>query len=327
MIARRAWRSRVRSAETAWPRWRLLPSLSLYWRRRRAAPRSIVRVVRAIEARMASPVTALSVHQHIHRAPRIVRARPPVSLQAVVRITERLVRNRWLGARPLDGAAAAALAHRAESVAAAGSRAAISPGAPEFQPQTARPGRSVRTTAGAAEASQALRRLATRVVSVPRAELAEASPSGRPGASRDHARRMDEPARDAPPAARRHLMTTPLMGTPGARRAAGPLDVAPESGRSGTRQVTEVPLSWRTPAPAVASPRARPAASTTAHADPLAAPPRPPDGAASSAPGQSPARDITAAAMLDAGVVDRLADTVIQRIERRLRIERERRGL
>jgi hypothetical protein len=43
--------------------------------------------------------------------------------------------------------------------------------------------------------------------------------------------------------------------------------------------------------------------------------------------GSTSARDNTAASLLDASVVDRLADTVIQRIERRVRIERERRGL
>jgi hypothetical protein len=41
----------------------------------------------------------------------------------------------------------------------------------------------------------------------------------------------------------------------------------------------------------------------------------------------SPRRDTSSAPALDGPAIDRLADNVMQRIERRIRIERERRGL
>lgn len=56
-----------------------------------------------------------------------------------------------------------------------------------------------------------------------------------------------------------------------------------------------------------------------------------PQPAVSPAPATAPAasrpRETAGALSLDATVIDRLAETVMQRIDRRIRIERERRGV
>lgn len=56
-----------------------------------------------------------------------------------------------------------------------------------------------------------------------------------------------------------------------------------------------------------------------------------PQPAVSPAPATAPAasrpRETAGALPLDASVIDRLAETVMQRIDRRIRIERERRGV
>ena len=102
MIARRAWRSRIRRRGDGVAS---VAALALACRLLapppgRARDRSC-RVVRTTETRVAAPVAALSVHQHLHRA---AADRPRRSCrrrsQAVSRVTERLVRDRWLGRAP-----------------------------------------------------------------------------------------------------------------------------------------------------------------------------------------------------------------------------------
>jgi hypothetical protein len=326
MILRRVWRSRIRTAETPWPRWRLLPAVSLYWRRRRAALRSLLRVARITETRVATPVTALSVHQHFHRPPRIVRVHLPASLQAVSRVTERLLRERWRGARPLDDAPVSVLAPRPETVVGSEPRAPRAHRVPDSPQQMAPPRRSDRLASGAGDMSRSVRPLTARGQAVRRTDPAGASPAESPAAPRVHARPVGQPVHGVTMVARRPPMTTPALRTHRSRMVAAPVDVPAAPERPGTRQVAAVPLDWRTPPPSALE-RARPGASKGVNADSSAASSRSPGVSTPSAHGSTGARDNTASALLDASVVDRLADTVIQRIERRVRIERERRGL
>lgn len=325
MIARRMWRSRIRTGETPWPRWRLLPSVSLYWRRRRAALRSILRVARVTETHVAAPATALSVHQHFHQPPRIVRVHLPASLQAVSRVTERLLRERWRGARPLDDAPASVIAPRTGTVVEPAPRAAGANPAPDSPPQMAQPRRSARLTASAVAMSRPVRPLTARSHGVRGTEPAGALPAGSPP-SGVHARQIGEPAHAVTMVARRRPMTTPVLRTHRTRMATAPVDVAPGSERRGARQMA-APMDWRTPPPTSAPERARRGASPGINADSPATSSWSPGVSTPSVHGSTSARDNTAAGLLDASAVDRLADTVIQRIERRVRIERERRGL
>lgn len=85
-------------------------------------------------------------------------------------------------------------------------------------------------------------------------------------------------------------------------------------------------LTWREVAPVTlhyASPRAAAPAVSVGH--PPATPTVPLVKSSAQAAGQSPRA--AAAPMLDRALTDRLADEVIRRIERRVRIERERRGI
>jgi hypothetical protein len=120
---------------------------------------------------------------------------------------------------------------------------------------------------------------------------------------------------------------------PAPRRGARRVAVEPGvivARRSGGRAVTSVALEWRAvqPRPVTQQPSTvkRPAAAAEQPVAPrLQAAAVPAEGAQE--PRTGVPRERSSAVALDASTIDRLADNVMQRIDRRIRIERERRGL
>lgn len=109
------------------------------------------------------------------------------------------------------------------------------------------------------------------------------------------------------------LQSTPVGTT---ARSAHPVPAGKAGPAFDQAAVREVDLDWRKPAEAVPAASAEPTPDTMRARSPQHAVARPPSG--------EPLRSV---AQLDPSLVSRLTDDVIQRIERRARIERERRGL
>lgn len=113
-----------------------------------------------------------------------------------------------------------------------------------------------------------------------------------------------------------HLAPAPVANTIG---AASPPVAAPRKMARGHAEPVPAPLAFRAPPAVQAADRAADAGTVSRPDLPLAASTRPPSG--------DPRQSNIAQPVFDRATIDRLADDVIQRIERRGRIERERRGL
>lgn len=127
--------------------------------------------------------------------------------------------------------------------------------------------------------------------------------------------RSDAGALRPPPIARRE----PRLAYPALELRAV---ATPTAAHTAARPSPEVDLVWRRPSPAASKPSDGP--QVLQHSAASAAKPSPRTAAA-----KHPAAtlDDTGPVRLDASTADRLADEVIKRVERQLRIERERRGL
>jgi hypothetical protein len=86
------------------------------------------------------------------------------------------------------------------------------------------------------------------------------------------------------------------------------------------------PLVWRKSAP-VAHELTAPAQAVAHSAAAVTAPPAPPAAVRASKIDMQQAREVLRTTLVEDSVVDRLADDVMKRVDKRLRIERERRGL
>lgn len=295
LAMRRALRARARRMQARWP------AVLLRWRRLPAPPAaSSLRLTRAAVA--SSWSAAINLHVHLHTAA----ARHAAALAA----------TRAEGGRLL----AFALLRK-------------TPGGTGATARTAAPGCFGRLE---------LRTIAAAALLPPRAGPARHPPAGArtriaPAAVRAAVRVLQRhPARNEPARA-----AGPLRAMVQAQRMATPrlLPVRPvvhplrrKGGLPGPRRDT-IALDWRQPVAGQAS-AASPFASPAAFADGAA---RAPAGSAPAAPIASAAVPATAAAVvrasaqlaaaaLDPALAERLAQDVIRRVERSLRIERERRG-
>jgi hypothetical protein len=287
-----------------WP----MPRVALYWRRRRAARTAVTnRIVHVRTARTTvtnrivhvrtAQVSRVSVHQHVLRvrhspvgpSPAAAATTTVVRVAAPSRVSERIVVRRLLEVRPLD---------------------ARPPAAPQAQ------GPAARVLHSAAPAA---------ALTGPAANAAADPPRGvvSPDAGR---RERTADLRRERTVETRHVLT---------ERARQELNQVTRTERAADRWVRQrveaVRLEWRTTppspgtraghsasAPPPAGDRSRPAAASAPPATAAA-----PAIAAAGRGGPPPA----SAPALDRAALDRLADDVLQRIERRVRIERERRGL
>jgi len=334
VIRQRTWRSRVRRFAPERGAW-LRRSVPLYWRRRPTMPRTIVRSVRAGEAPASSSPTFVSIHQHLHPAPRLIRmsaadrSEPavrvmPGSTTLVTRVTDRITSERWIHARSLDAAHAAASPRPpwANVPMAIVSRPHAKANSDPHVEASAR--RHSRTTHDA-EHTPAHRRAAPMPSldpSTPDApRLADTAFPARSARSRT---RLLATAEQRRADARRPLVLEHAAAPAGRRAIGSPVVVAPADAPR-TRPASAVVMDWRQPQ-AAAIERAALNTGTAAAADVRVAPAPPSSAPAATVPPTSASRE-NAAPVFDAAALDRLVDTVMQRIERRVRIERERRGL
>lgn len=280
----------------------LMPPLSLYWRRRQRPLRTAYRppgaplTVSSPTAPAATTLTLVSIQHHFHqprhttwlsRTSAASRWLPQPTVM-LPRVSERIVVKRVIEARPIDGVAAM-------------------PAALHLMLETPQASRPV--TAARARLSPA--------PSAPTAPF-PMNPSPRAPA-RVSARAA---ARDTEVTRTRQLLM---------ERTRTETNELTRTVRTRRERVTDlVRLEWRRhQATRGADAAATPAAPTSGSRGPSASVPQ---TIGTSAPAierstSTQSRVAPASLAVDPATVDRLADTVIRRIERRVRIERERRGL
>jgi hypothetical protein len=294
----------VPAARANWAR-----PLALYWRRRRGLRRSSAR-----SAAPPAPATSIvAIHQHFLDARRTVMisaaaAAPvptaPVNPVSRFSVVERIVTRRLIEARPLDAEVPIATLER---LAVVDTRLAASPRA-TAPPQVARAAALARagvaptpSLAGLTQTSAAARipeRVGRQRRKMPRSRLLPQRQPSRRSATATFAAAT---------------ASTPRL-SPLPRRTV----------------LDEVPMAWRrTPPAAAAVASAAPAQiaeqrSTQAVVRPSVTDAGPePSLTRKMSPGPAVAPNVA----FDAPTMERLADNVLRRIERRVRIERERRGL
>jgi len=320
----RPWRSGLRRLRPATRRW-LPPVVSLYWRRRRSNPaQGSARRSRPSVAGGTTQMTFVSIQQHFHRSAAVSRgdafarqgAAPSSTGSAVLltRLTHRLVEKRVAtvaasNRSPVERTVTTARATRpapARPEAPVARRGSRNSGAPR------RPG-----------AVPVVGRVFARTVPLRPAGGPATPPSNWP-----HKPRVAQGPED-PVAWRGRRVASAAAPAVAVHHATG--ERAPAVARASTRvrAASGVAMDWRAPqARAVSHPSA--AAVAPAPAADRALPRVPPPPAQPDAPAQPDVRaprDKAAPLALDPSTIDRLADNVMQRIDRRIRIERERRGL
>ena len=314
LTIRRVWRSRIRLPRAGWRGWRT-SALSLYWRRRarlRQAPPP--RVPGAAAPRIGVAPSTVSVQCHHHAARIAWTTQVSRSMQWIERASHRasLHTRHYRDVRIVTNATFLRQAQRLMVVRwlNAGVRTAVHP-----TPAA----RASQVTSRARIRTQRLMRSTAPQFGRRRAAPRDAAPLAPPPRlpapvtpARGRGVRVSESGRALRPGA-----MTVWAGLPraGVVHAAATLMPSPP-----------VALEWRSPA--VQELRSRAATSVAPASRPASQP-----TAVAAAVSDSPAvvrPTIPRAAIvtpLDAPTIERLADTVLQRLDRRLRIERERRGL
>lgn len=324
----RAWRSRVRGTTTGlngrgcpW----LAPQVSLYWRRRRMAFRAAAPKRPPAATPRSSPATTnVTIHHHRHEATRLVeRAGFPPSVTFVTRLTRTvntlvtLLRDR-VTVREVAArlAGAAMLPERRPLPLAPAAR-------PSADPARRPVAKSLRPFRIEDDASFSVPAAFRR-----RGVLQRSAGDGVPAEMTMRPRLRPVRTIAAHPEPRLAAAARAAGAARIARGATGRPPDAAAATATGRAATAAVPMEWRTAAAKQAdAPRARAAArpSIVEAAAPM------PQPAVSPAPATAPAasrpRETAGALPLDASVIDRLAETVMQRIDRRIRIERERRGV
>jgi hypothetical protein len=272
--------------------WRRISPVSLYWRRRTRMTAFRAAPLRIVERRT-SPVTRLSVHQHFHHASHSRLVFSPAALTTVFSTTpvgasHPGVTNRILVKRLLE-------ARPLDATSAAPSRILPTAATTGLRPA---PGSGDRPIAAGASSER-----------------------GRPArrSTRRHRIQIVETERLT------HRLTTGRAQHE-TTRVSRTMQVRETRWRQGTDVVS---LEWRKASPSPSADSALAPAPARSTAPPV--PGHTPAEAARSTPAPitaSPRREHPLPALtMDRSTLDRLADNVMQRIERRVRIERERRGL
>lgn len=311
-LATNAPRRMIRRAPLPTPS-RLWRAASLYWRRRRA---------RAVATgRRPQPVRRITVcqsHLHIHLVASAARVYWRETRRDSATRVEQIIGVAPRQARPAAVRAAASVTTRwLARVAPPSSRSSASDirALRQARSMSAWPMRSVLAMAGLAPT--AATGVAARPEGDSRVHLARPKASGlMPQASTEWRRAVRS---------RPHSTVAPVSPEMGSASAA----IRAEHPARHRRSVQPPPIVWRASAPPRRGGHERPAPSAPTPTASVTSATPPPSGdvtSAHSATGHARTAGLRLVDF-DPGVLDRLTEDVIQRVERRIRIERERRGL